>query len=61
MAGAISHVFLWAVLFAVAVPVLALFIREVPLRGHEPDEPTPVSAEEIAAQDVEENPAIASL
>ncbi|GGM28511.1 MULTISPECIES: MDR family MFS transporter [Micromonospora] len=32
LADAISHVFLWAVLFTVAVPVLAWFLREVPLR-----------------------------
>ncbi|PZF98675.1 MDR family MFS transporter [Micromonospora deserti] len=31
-ADAISHVFWWAVLFTVAVPVLAWFIREIPLR-----------------------------
>jgi hypothetical protein len=61
LAGAISHVFLWAILFAVAVPVLALFIREVPLRGADhPAEATPATAEEIVAQDAEESPAIAS-
>lgn len=41
---------MWAILFAIAVPVLALFIREVPLRGAEPAEATPAAAEEIAAQ-----------
>ncbi|SCE81110.1 drug resistance transporter, EmrB/QacA subfamily [Micromonospora viridifaciens] len=33
LADAISHVFFWAVLFTVAVPVLAWFIKEVPLRS----------------------------
>lgn len=51
---------MWAILFAIAVPVLALFIREVPLRGAEPAEATPAAAEEIAAQDAEESTAIAS-
>ncbi|GIJ78246.1 drug resistance transporter, EmrB/QacA subfamily [Micromonospora phaseoli] len=32
LADAISHVFGWAVLFAVVVPLLAWFIREIPLR-----------------------------
>jgi MFS family permease len=32
LADAVSHVFLWAVLFTVAVPVLAWFIKEIPLR-----------------------------
>jgi len=34
VAFATSGVFGWAVLFAVAVPVLAIFIKEVPLRGY---------------------------
>jgi EmrB/QacA subfamily drug resistance transporter len=33
LADSISGVFAWAVFFTVAVPVLAWFIREVPLRG----------------------------
>jgi EmrB/QacA subfamily drug resistance transporter len=33
LADGISHVFLWAVPFAVAVPVLAWFVKEVPLRS----------------------------
>ncbi|MFI7213880.1 MDR family MFS transporter [Micromonospora maritima] len=33
LSDAISHVFLWAVFFTVAVPVLAWFIKEVPLRA----------------------------
>ncbi|WP_062428706.1 MDR family MFS transporter [Herbidospora daliensis] len=33
LAGAISGVFLWAIVFAVAVPILAAFIKEIPLRG----------------------------
>ncbi|PWR05386.1 hypothetical protein DKT68_27295, partial [Micromonospora acroterricola] len=30
--GAISHVFLWAGLFTIAIPVRAWFIKEIPLR-----------------------------
>jgi EmrB/QacA subfamily drug resistance transporter len=33
LADAISGVFVWAVVFAVAVPVLSWFIKEIPLRG----------------------------
>ncbi|SCG57760.1 MDR family MFS transporter [Micromonospora inositola] len=33
LSDAISHVFLWAVVFTIAVPVLAWFIKEVPLRS----------------------------
>jgi len=50
VAYASSGVFGWAVLFAVAVPVLAVFIKEVPLRsGAQPREvpaeaPVPVTA-----------------
>ncbi|GIH26548.1 MFS transporter [Acrocarpospora phusangensis] len=43
LAGAISGVFGWAILFAVVVPVLAVFIKEIPLRGG--NEPTPEAAE----------------
>ncbi|MGW4499390.1 MDR family MFS transporter [Micromonospora sp. NPDC004336] len=32
LADAVSHVFWWALFFSVAVPVLAWFVREVPLR-----------------------------
>ncbi|MEU5782945.1 MDR family MFS transporter [Micromonospora lupini] len=32
LSDAISHVFLWAVLFTIVIPVLAWFIREIPLR-----------------------------
>lgn len=32
LAEAISHVFLWALLFTLVVPVLAWFIKEIPLR-----------------------------
>ncbi|WZH94957.1 MDR family MFS transporter [Micromonospora sp. FIMYZ51] len=39
LADAISHVFGWAVLFAILVPVLAWFIREIPLRTT--NDPTP--------------------
>ncbi|NUT41033.1 MAG: MFS transporter [Thermoactinospora sp.] len=33
LASAVSGLFWWAIVFAVAVPVLAVFIREIPLRG----------------------------
>ncbi|MFC6082556.1 MDR family MFS transporter [Sphaerisporangium aureirubrum] len=33
LASSISSVFFWAILFAVAVPLLAAFVKEVPLRG----------------------------
>ncbi|HTP03107.1 MAG TPA: MDR family MFS transporter [Anaerolineales bacterium] len=60
MAKSISHVFAWAVVFAILIPVLAWFVREVPLRGGGGDGPTPKSAEDIAAQDAAENPVIAA-
>ncbi|SCG36520.1 drug resistance transporter, EmrB/QacA subfamily [Micromonospora echinaurantiaca] len=42
LADAISHVFWWAVLCTVAVPVLAWFIKEIPLRtANEPPAPQP--------------------
>ena len=36
LANSISHVFWWAILFAALVPVLAVFIKEIPLRGATP-------------------------
>ncbi|RVX40590.1 EmrB/QacA subfamily drug resistance transporter [Nonomuraea polychroma] len=36
LATSISGVFWWAIAFAVVVPVLAAFIKEIPLRGGEP-------------------------
>src|SRR4051794_13102594 len=44
LASAISDVFAWAILFAALVPLLALFIREVPLRGRDSQAPTPPTA-----------------
>ncbi|WP_285774429.1 MDR family MFS transporter [Microtetraspora sp. NBRC 13810] len=38
LASSISGVFWWAIFFAVAVPVLAFFIKEIPLRGSAPSE-----------------------
>jgi hypothetical protein len=61
LASAISHVFSWAILFAVAVPVLALFIKEIPLRGRDSQAPTPTGAADIAAQDAQESTALAAL
>ncbi|WP_213452549.1 MDR family MFS transporter [Rhizomonospora bruguierae] len=41
LADSISGVFWWAIGFAVAVPILAWFIKEIPLRSsHEPPPPT---------------------
>jgi EmrB/QacA subfamily drug resistance transporter len=37
IAGGLSTVFVWAIPFALAVALLALFIKEVPLRGHDDD------------------------
>ncbi|RIV35942.1 MDR family MFS transporter [Micromonospora radicis] len=49
LADAISNVFLWAVLFAVAVPVLAWFIREIPLRtSNDADQGSPEEQAETA-------------
>ncbi len=33
LAESVSSVFWWAILFAVVVPLLAAFIKEIPLRG----------------------------
>ncbi|MGN9779052.1 MDR family MFS transporter [Micromonospora sp. H33] len=48
LADAISHVFLWAVLFTVAVPVLAWFIKEIPLRTANTPPPAPADEAETA-------------
>ena len=61
MAFAISDIFLWAIAFAVAVPLLAMFIKEIPLRGRDDDAPTPKDAQGIAAQDARENTSLAAL
>jgi EmrB/QacA subfamily drug resistance transporter len=61
IAAGISHVFLWAIVFSAAVPLLALLIREVPLRGPDGQAPTPSSAADIAAQDAQESIAMAAL
>lgn len=44
LAVSISGIFWWAILFAVIVPILAAFIKEIPLRG---GEPAPEKAEEV--------------
>ncbi|MEU4334538.1 MDR family MFS transporter [Micromonospora lupini] len=47
LSDAISHVFLWAVLFTIVIPVLAWFIREIPLRtANEPPAATATPEEE---------------
>ncbi|GAB3954292.1 hypothetical protein GCM10027614_61140 [Micromonospora vulcania] len=50
LADSISHVFLWAMLFTVAIPVLAWFIKEIPLRtaNEAPAQATPEEEAEIA-------------
>ncbi len=48
LADAISHVFFWAVLFTVAVPVLAWFIKEVPLRATNDVRPAGATPEDEA-------------
>ncbi|MET8043552.1 MDR family MFS transporter [Micromonospora sp. NPDC005215] len=50
LADSISHVFLWAVLFTVAIPVLAWFIKEIPLRtaNEAPPQATPEEEAEVA-------------
>lgn len=50
LADSISHVFLWAVLFTIAIPVLAWFIKEIPLRtaNEAPPQATPEEEAEIA-------------
>jgi EmrB/QacA subfamily drug resistance transporter len=60
IASGISHVFVWAVGFAVLIPVLALLIREVPLRGPAAPAPRPATAEDTAAEDARESTGIAS-
>lgn len=50
LATAISDVFWWAILFAAAVPILAAFIKEVPLRGSEPA-PEAATEESVAVRD----------
>ena len=50
IASSLSTVFLWAIPFAAAVAVLAVFIREIKLRGHE-DTPAPAENTLVAALD----------
>jgi hypothetical protein len=61
LAAAISSIFSWAILFAVALPFLAIMIKHIPLRGAQPAQPTPAAAEDVAAQDAQESTAIAAL
>ncbi|MBG6069818.1 MDR family MFS transporter [Micromonospora ureilytica] len=50
LSDAISHVFLWAVLFTIVIPVLAWFIKEIPLRtaNEAPPQATPEEDAEVA-------------
>jgi EmrB/QacA subfamily drug resistance transporter len=56
LADSIAGVFMWAIPFAAAVAVLAWFIKEIPLRGH--DTPTGESGEEQAEEALAEAPVI---
>ena len=47
LANSISGVFGWAIVFAAAVPVLAWFIKEIPLRGGDDDQAVEASASGI--------------
>ncbi|MCG5213741.1 MDR family MFS transporter [Streptosporangium sp. KLBMP 9127] len=51
LASAISGVFWWAVLFAVVVPLLAAFLKEIPLRGAAPGEAVPDPKDTVTAHD----------
>ncbi|MGW3891366.1 MDR family MFS transporter [Micromonospora chokoriensis] len=50
LSDGISHVFLWAVLFTIVIPVLAWFIKEIPLRtaNEAPPQATPEEEAEVA-------------
>jgi MFS family permease len=50
LSDAISHVFLWAVLFTIVIPVFAWFIKEIPLRtaNEAPPQATPEEEAEVA-------------
>ncbi|MET7964187.1 MDR family MFS transporter [Micromonospora zamorensis] len=50
LSDAISHVFLWAVVFTIVIPVLAWFIKEIPLRtaNEAPPQATPEEEAEVA-------------
>ena len=51
LSDAISHVFFWAMIITIAVPVLAWFIREIPLRTANdvpPPDATPEEQAEVA-------------
>ncbi len=39
IASGLSHVFIWAIPFAAVIAVLAVFIKEIPLRGSAPATP----------------------
>jgi EmrB/QacA subfamily drug resistance transporter len=61
IATATSSVFFWSIAIAVLVPVAAVFITQVPLRGRpDQDAPTPKSAQDIVAQDEVESTLIAA-
>jgi EmrB/QacA subfamily drug resistance transporter len=59
IATATAGVFFWAIFIAILVPVAALFIKHVPLRGRTDDKPT--SSQDIVAQDERETPLIGAL
>jgi hypothetical protein len=53
IATASSSVFFWATFVAVLVPVLAVFIKQVPLRGSGPSQPGTPAEQAVAAADGE--------
>ncbi|MFL6141468.1 MAG: MDR family MFS transporter [Labedaea sp.] len=61
LASALSDVFLWAVPFAAVVPILALSIKHVPLRGPGTDRPASPDAADVAARNAQDNTALAAL
>jgi EmrB/QacA subfamily drug resistance transporter len=48
LANSIGSVFTWAILFAALVPILALFVKEIPLRGAGPEAKPDDTVEEDA-------------
>ncbi|GAA1819846.1 MFS transporter [Planosporangium flavigriseum] len=49
LANSVSSVFGWAILFAAVVPVLAILVKEVPLRGGPGDSAAPAATEAVPA------------
>jgi hypothetical protein len=64
LATSIGSVFGWAIVFAAAIPVLALFIKQIPLRGtnsgDDKADGKPATAEDAMAREASENALIAA-